>query len=348
MQALRHVGGMLAATLLPLAACVAPAPDTVLKEARPALGPRADDPPLETDPELLEAALVCPDHFLDEYREPVLLVHGTFTYGEENFSWNYRPWLEARGFDVCTVSYPDRGMGDQQIAAEYVVHAVNQIHRRSGRQVDMMGHSQGGSMPRWAIRWWPSVQKAVDDFVLIAPPSHGTQIAANATSSPFPVAPGFTQFDPSSEYVKAVNCGDETPGEIDYTVIYAWTDELVQPALPTPTAALDWGREEANTVNLSIQELCPGRPVDHVSIGTTDSAVAALVLDAFENEGPAQFERAGGSGLCLSLSFLNPATTPGALIAQGPDSFASFGASNYPTATGEPPLKPYAADHGCQ
>ena len=171
------------------------------------------------------------------------------------------------------------------------------------------------------MKWWPSAQAAVDDLVLLAGPSHGVQLAESADRNPFPMPAAFWQFDSGSNFLAALNAGDETPGSISYTSIYSETDELVQPAQPVPTAGLDWGHEEANTVNLDIQKVCPGRIVDHLSIGTIDGATQELVIDALEHSGPASPARAGLDALCLVPNQYVSPTQPQAFIGQFPRSF---------------------------
>ena len=141
-----------------------------------AAGAAPSDPPFSVDAATLDQSLDCPS-FTHPEHEPVLLVHGTGTRGHEQFDWNWLQVLPGMGFDVCVVTYPDRGLGDQQVSAEYVAHAVTTMHAATGRQVDLMGHSQGASMPRWAVRFWPSVRAAIDDYVGIAGPYHGTDVA---------------------------------------------------------------------------------------------------------------------------------------------------------------------------
>ncbi len=319
---------------LPLGACLQPEEDPA--------GGATTEPALETSVDVLDAALSCTD-FDNPDKEPVLLIHGTGTYAQEQFDWNYLLWLRAQGFDVCMVSYPDRGFGDQQIAAEYVVHAVRRIHAESGRRVDMVGHSQGGSMPRWAIKWWPSVQQAVDDFVMHAPVNHGTSIAESSGSSFTPMPASFFQFAPNSNFVTALNAGDETPGEIDYTSIFTVFDELVQPQVPESTSALDLGQDNPRVSNILLQDICPGRMADHASIGLSDYTTAMLTLDALVNDGPADFERAGGLVLCVNQSFVDdPQAVPG-LFSAGED-FANHPPSNENSVSEEPELKPYARD----
>lgn len=258
-------------------------------KGRPA--PPGDEEPTPSDPafsvpeEALDASLVCSD-LTDEVgagQDPILLVHGTFTWGEEQFGWSWLPELDALGRDWCVVTYPDRGFGDMQVSAEYVAHAVLAVHAVTGRSVDMAGHSQGALMPRWALKYWPSVNAAVDDFVMLAGPNHGTAVAGSGGAG-MQMPEAFWQMRQGSAFVTTLNAGDESPGEVSYTSIYTAEDELVQPSYgPGATAIL---AEDANVANLMIQDACPGRVVDHLTIGTTDRAAFLLTLAAFDQDGP--------------------------------------------------------------
>ncbi|MES0873994.1 esterase/lipase family protein [Sinimarinibacterium thermocellulolyticum] len=310
----------------------------------------ASEPKLETDPALLDAALECTP-FANTDKPPVLLVHGTFTHGQEQFNWNYKPLLIERGFDVCTVTYPDRGLGDQQVSAEYIVHALRRIHAESGRKVAMIGHSQGALMPRWALKWWPSARAAVEDFVLLAGPNHGTLVAA--TDNPLGAMVGstlglpaaFYQFARGSSFIGALNAGDETPGDVDYTNIYTLFDELVQPVVPEPTAALEFGEDNPKVANILLQDVCPLLIVDHLTIGLTDRATFELALDAITHVGPANVERAGGAALCHALPPLPGIALPPnflfEMLALLPIEIEN-GAPGLHLVRAEPPLKPYA------
>jgi pimeloyl-ACP methyl ester carboxylesterase len=312
----------------------------------------SNEPALETPQATLDAAMHCTD-FTHPDKPAVLLVHGTFTAGQEQYEWNYIPLLSARGFDVCAVTYPDRGLGDQQISAEYVVNALRRMHAKTGRKVAMIGHSQGATMPRWAIKWWPSARDAVDDFILQAGPNHGTAVAAPATleqqlglgALPVGILPaGFYQFAPASMFVTAMNAGDETPGDIDYTNIYTLTDELVEPAVPVPTAALDFGKNNPHVTNQLIQDLCPLQITDHVTIGTTDAVAFALTLDAITHPGPADPQRAGGSALCTNIPIIiDPAIASAGVQALLTilQSDVAAGVPNPHLTNAEPPLKSY-------
>jgi triacylglycerol lipase len=291
------------------------------------------DPPLSVSERLLADALRCPASFSHRNHQPVLLVHGTFTNPEENWSWNYGTALPAAGYDVCTVRLPARATGDIQVASEYVVYAVRRIVERSGSKVDVLGHSQGGLEPRWALRWWPSLRIQVDDLVTLGAPHHGTVVADSATLSPVGAPPAAWQMRTTARFVAALNTVDETPGAVSYTSIYTLTDELVQPVVPTATAALAGGR------NLLVQDLCPGHLVDHVGLAY-DAAAHDMVIDAFTHSGPADPARFDRS-TCLQVAFDGVAPEPllSTGIAELQDSAGFTGA---PNATSEPPLKPYA------
>ncbi|MDX1496635.1 MAG: alpha/beta fold hydrolase [Salinisphaeraceae bacterium] len=313
-------------------------------------GSSAMEPAFETEQSVLDDSIIC-SGFENTDKPPVLLVHGTFTAGWEQYDWSYGPVLESLGFDVCTVTYPNRGLGDLQISAEYVVNALRYIHAETGRKVAMIGHSQGATMPRWAIKWWPSARDAVGDFILHAGPNHGT--TGGAGSTPFyevlggvvGVPMAFYQMATDSNFLNALNADDETPGDIEYTTIYTQFDELVQPAAPVPTAALDWGIDNPKVSNILLQDVCPLLLADHVTIGITDATTFALTLDAILNDGPADIERAGGPDLCVL-----PALVPGVSL---PPTFLLDMAGLLPMeienglfdpqlANEEPTLKPYA------
>lgn len=315
------------------------------------------EPRLETDVPTLEAAYECTD-FTHPENPPVLLVHGTFTHGQEQYNWTYKPLLIERGFDVCTVTYPDRGFGDAQISAEYVVHALRQIRERSGRKVAVIGHSQGVAVVRWAIKWWPSARNAVEDFVMEAGPNHGGDPLAiltlmgmvvpggsASTFPPIPLPEALHQLGGNTDFIQATNRDDETPGDIDYSALYTLFDELIQPVVPVPTAAVDWQMDNPRVSNILLQDVCPGRIVDHVTIGLTDHLAFELALDAISQPGPANFERAGGAALCGLLPIVpDQAISPTLLtdlLGLLPIEIAN-GAPGLRLATAEPPLKPYA------
>lgn len=237
------------------------------------------EPELREPSDALDEALSCPERFEATDREPVLLVHGTGPVARENFGWNLLPQLRADGFDVCTVDLPTRALADIQVASEYVVYAVRTIHAATGRPVDVAGHSQGGLEPRWAMAWWPSTRDQIDDLVTFASPHDGT-LAADAACAGTMCWPAVHQMRPGSQFLAAL-WAQEDLGAVDVTSLGSRMDELVQPpeTIELPGAA-----------NIHLQDVCPARPVTHISI-VADAVAYALTVDAFTSPGPADVSR---------------------------------------------------------
>ena len=252
--------------------------------------------------------------------EPVLLVHGTFVDGETNWGWNYWKALPQDGFDVCMVDLPKAAMGDAQVSGEYVARALQILNRRFESKIDVLGHSQGGLVQRWAIKWFPSGAK-VDDYVSLATPSHGT-LTADASSAFGRCFEACWQMRTDAKFIEAINRGDETPGAISYTSIYTQTDQLVQ---PPRTAKLEGG------TNVKLQDVCPGRAVDHVAIAG-DGAVYDMVVDAFTHAGTTDPTRLPNN-VCLQAGM--EGAGPG-------DGLTIPGYDGSVWTDREPPLKPYA------
>src|SRR5437588_4830167 len=250
----------------------------------------AGDPTLSVDRAAVLAALHCPATFARP-RLPVLLVHGTGSTAEESWSHTFAKTLPLDGHDVCTVDLPARALGDIQVSAEYVVAAIHEVSGRAGRKIDVVGHSQGGLEPRWALKWFPSTRALVDDDVTISSTHHGSADAAGACAAGS-CAPSVWQQRPGSMFLNALNTGDETPGDVSYTSIYSLTDEVV-PELPPPSTSMLAGAR-----NVAIQDACPGRPDDHFSI-LWDAVAHAIVDDALDHPGPADPARLGSS-VCFS------------------------------------------------
>lgn len=285
-------------------------------------------------------------------KDPVLLVHGTFTYGQQNYGATLAPLLRERGWAVCIVTYPNRGFDDIQRTSEFVAYAVEKIAAESNRKVALIGHSQGVMQARWAAKWWPNVQNNVSDLISLAGPNQGIILPTaprqalallGIKNASFPAA--FYQFTQNSDFIRALNRDDETPGDIDYTVLYTQFDELIQPAAPFPAGALEFGQNNPKRINILLQDICPGRVVEHISIAFFDKLSLELVFDALSHDGPADVDRAGGKNLCGlpvlgSFAFAEDAATlalDAFVISNFPQGLPGLGLS-----PGEPPLMDYA------
>jgi hypothetical protein len=52
---------------------------------------------------------------------------------------------------------------NDELSGEYMAYAVQALFAMSARRIDIIGHSQGGMIPPWALRFWPDTRAMVDD-----------------------------------------------------------------------------------------------------------------------------------------------------------------------------------------
>ncbi len=315
------------ALLLPVSASAAYAP------------PNTPGPKLDVPAKRLRGALRCEDHVAKASRETVLLIPGTTLNPRVEYSWNWKPALRMLGWPFCSVRLPGDAMGDIQTAAEYVVHAIRAIHHRSGRRVEILGHSQGGMIGRWALRFWPGTRSKVNDLVGLAPSNHGTEDTQVACGGPGGCAPAFWQQDVNAKFIAALNSARETFGGISYTVVYTRYDEVVTPnSDETGSSSLHGGGGEIE--NVALQDVCPSDPSEHLNIGTGDPVAYALAIDAFTHPGPADPSRLD-AGVCAEryMPGVDPATFASDYAAEG--AFIAQVIASYPRVPAEPPLRCY-------
>src|SRR5947209_1424251 len=131
-------------------------------------------PPLSVPASALKKALECTQGVAGDTRNPILMVPGTDLDPQPNYSWNYERAFAAQHWAYCTITLPQHTTGDIQVAGEYIVYAVRTMAKLAGRQVDILGYSQGGMLPRWALRFWPDTRPLVHDVVSLDPSNHGT------------------------------------------------------------------------------------------------------------------------------------------------------------------------------
>ncbi|HUP90971.1 MAG TPA: alpha/beta fold hydrolase [Solimonas sp.] len=284
-------------------------------------------PALHVDPSAVEAAIGYPARSGSEH-DPVLLLHGTGSTSFESWAATYVPALGAAGYEVYTLNLPGKAYADIQQSTEYLVYAVRRISALTGRNLDLIGHSQGGLEPRWALRFWPDLRGRIDDLVTLAAPHHGTVVSDAYCAAGCKAA--HWQMAPASDFLAALNREVETYPEVSTTSLYSLSDELVEPQFPVATSAL------AGASNIAVQDLCPGRPVDHVGM-MRDGAVFALVMDALTHDGPADVARVDPLA-CADL--LIPGIGPVESL-QGNYYFFASGNSDVPDAEAEPALAPY-------
>ncbi len=297
-------------------------------------------PPLDVPASALAHSLSCTANLVSSGREAVLLVPGTTLEPTMNFGWNYERAFNAQHRPWCAVTLPQDAMGDIQVAGEYVVHAIRTMHARTGLKIQILGHSQGGMVPRWALRFWPDTRAMVDDVIGMAPSNHGTVDAPFICVAMVGCAPAIWQQQYGAPFIKALNSGAETFAGISYTDIYTQLDEIVVPNLSAAgSSSLHTGRGQIT--NVALQQICPAHVADHLLIGTSDPVAYALVMDALNHPGPAVPSRIHRS-VCGRL--LQPGVNPGTFVTDFGKAvaFLTRVLLTSPRYLKPPPLKAYA------
>ena len=226
---------------------------------------------------------------------PVILVHGTF----EDMSNNWQalsPLLSNNGYCVFAFNYGSfDGSGALGIyATGEIAHSAEQLSSFVGqvlaatraRKVDLVGHSQGGMMPRYYLKFLGGATK-VHTLVGLAPSNHGTTLDGIATlGSFFPGSSGFIgsqcpaceEQEAGSTFLTHLNAGGDTVRGVSYTVIESANDEVVTPY----TSAFLSGK---NVTNILLQDQCALDQGEHLSMAY-DHIADADVLTALDPTHP--------------------------------------------------------------
>lgn len=211
---------------------------------------------------------------------PVVIVHGTF--GDRRSLLDpLSGAMVAEGYCVFSLDYGNRGTGDVRASARQLARFVAKVLDATGAaQVSMVGHSQGGMMPRHYIKFLGG-GAYVDDLIGLSPSNHGTTIVGSGGGSGIgTLCTSCDQQAAGSPFLERLNAGDETPGTVSYTQITTRYDEVVVPYTSAYLA------EGPRTTNVTIQDSCPADLAEHVLIPMSPTAIQ-WVLDALSRPGPA-------------------------------------------------------------
>jgi triacylglycerol esterase/lipase EstA (alpha/beta hydrolase family) len=217
---------------------------------------------------------------------PVVLVHGTFANGSVNWISD-APALAARGYCVFALTYGQvpgvpvlRAVAPvAESAAQLATFVTGVLAATNADQVDVVGHSQGGMMPRYYLRFLGGAAK-VHAIVGLAPSNHGTTLDGLATlAASFPGAidllnagcPACGDQIVGSDLLTRLNAGGDTVPGVSYTVIATKYDEVVT---PYGTQFLSG----SGVRNVTLQHLCPADLSEHAAM-----AFDPVVLHEVEN-----------------------------------------------------------------
>ncbi|MBK1782767.1 esterase/lipase family protein [Prauserella cavernicola] len=223
----------------------------------------------------------------EEHPNPVVLVHGTFANRFNNWL-SLSPRLADQGYCVFALNYGGtpgnviQATGDIPTSAGQLAGFVDEVLAATGAdEVDLVGHSQGGMMPRYYLKNLGGAEK-VGTLVALAPSNHGTTLLGlSALLGVFPsdlvdvLCTACRQQFAGSDFLTELNAGGETDPAVDYTVIATTLDEVVTPYTSS------YLESAPNVDNQTLQDSCPGRLTEHVGVAF-DPAVHRLVFNALD------------------------------------------------------------------
>ncbi len=219
---------------------------------------------------------------------PVILVHGTLANMNDNWQ-AASPLLANHGYCVFAFNYGGssatsdlQGTGDIAASAAQLATFVNTVLTATGAaKVDLVGHSQGGMMPRYYLNFLGGAAK-VATFVALAPSNYGTTLDGLTVlgtdigliepinSALATTCTACVQQEAGSAFLARLNATPTVPG-VSYTVIESTGDEVVTPYTNAFLPAA------ANVSNITLQHQCPLDGSDHLEIASDPVAMADML-----------------------------------------------------------------------
>jgi triacylglycerol esterase/lipase EstA (alpha/beta hydrolase family) len=244
---------------------------------------------------------------------PVVLVNGTFANMDDNWQ-AASPILYNHGYCVFAFNYggtsatsPIQGTGDIAASAATLSSFVNEVLADTGAsKVDLVGHSQGGMMPRYYINFLGGASK-VSTFVALAPSNYGTTLDGLTTLAGYlgasslinsglnSVCPACAEQEQGSAFLANLNVTPTVAG-VNYTVIESVDDEVVTPYTNAFLPAA------SNVSNITVNAQCPLDYSDHLEIAADPVAMADM-LNALDPASPVRVP-------CLPVFALTGPVTP--------------------------------------
>jgi triacylglycerol esterase/lipase EstA (alpha/beta hydrolase family) len=223
---------------------------------------------------------------------PVVLVHGTYLNRYNDFA-RLSPALKREGYCVFALNYGDtndsvtsqppafKGTGDIRRSSAQFAAFVDSVRAATGvSQVDIVGHSQGGMMPRQYLRFDGGAGK-VHTLITLGATHHGTTASGIGTlvntlsllSLSGPVLGDATvQQIRGSDFLATLNAGGDTIPGVTYVVIATRHDEVTTPYRSTFLTA-----GPGSTVhNITLQDGCLLDLSDHLSMTYSPRAIGIV------------------------------------------------------------------------
>ncbi|MFE3741847.1 esterase/lipase family protein [Streptomyces sp. NPDC059134] len=221
---------------------------------------------------------------------PVVLVHGTLANSVDNWL-GLAPYLVNRGYCVFSLDYGQlpgvpliHGLGPIDASAAQLATYVDRVLAATGvPKADIVGHSQGGMMPRYYLKFLGGAAK-VNALVGIAPSNRGTTLLGltklleyvpGAKDLLIEKTPGLTDQIAGSPLLTKLNEGGDTVPGVHYTVISTRYDEIVTPYRSQFLTGPD-------VRNVLIQDLCAVDVSEHATLGLVDRIAFHEVANALD------------------------------------------------------------------
>jgi triacylglycerol esterase/lipase EstA (alpha/beta hydrolase family) len=248
-----------------------------------------------------------------EHPYPVVLVHGTLANMDDDWQ-TASPILVNHGYCVFAFNFGGtsasalvQGVGDIAASAGQLASFVDQVLAATGAsKVDLVGHSQGGMMPRYYIDFLGGAAK-VDKLVSLAPSNYGTTLDGLVTlgselsvlgpinGALASVCTACVEQEEGSSFLAQLNAVPTVPG-VQYTVIESQDDEVVTPYTNAFLPAAP------NVTNITVNQQCSLDASDHLEIASDPVAMADM-LNALDPASPVQVP-------CLTVLPLTGPTGP--------------------------------------
>lgn len=221
---------------------------------------------------------------------PVVLVHGTLGNSVDNWL-AFAPYLVARGYCVFSLDYGQLpgvplfyGLGPITDSAQQLSTYVDTVLAATGAaEVDIVGHSEGGMMPRYYLKFLGGAAK-VNALVGLAPDNHGTTLSGiTHLADEYPAAAALVASLPQglrdqiagSAFLTKLNAGGDTVPGVKYTVVTTKYDEVVTPYTSGNLTG-------SGVDNVLLQDSCSIDLSEHVAIGLGDLIAFHLAANALD------------------------------------------------------------------